>query len=418
MKCFICGTESEICLCDSCRSLQNLELIFDDVVKFKEEKCDNEYIREHALSLENPYLTRELIPDLLSCFRDEDTGYYNCVYLAEARDEKFEDFAVKYLESNNLEEAKSQYILFYLMDSYQKKFDMYTPQIWCDRVEKLNNVLFDTYVKVVEYYSKIGEYDKAQHMLDKAVLVAEGGDSNKFFVHRPENASITIGNLVKDLNRYKTVKPYWPTKEDRQRIMIEIYDSKGIAHPRIKPKKVEECDFTPIKFTYTVDENNFTAFWFDDAFTVSKMKVAYSVAAVKVRDGIAVDRFNSFINPDKNTVAIKDAAKKAGVDTDTIKNAPELDLVMAKFFEFVGDDVLVTSSIGNQRRLLSRGARYNGMSEINNKLFSLDDMAEEMGIEETDRESLLKLFGIKEGSTTLEKAELNITLLKEINEYE
>ena len=420
MKCLCCGKDSDAFLCENCRTIKNLDLIFDDIVRYNDETCENSYIKEYATSLEKTYLVRNIASELFALFPDEKLDYYLCVYYAEARDERFEKIALQYLSENNLDKIRAQHVLFYLLDEYSRKFDMYSPAQWCEKVETSDNVLFDIYVRVIEYYSRIGKYEKAQAVLSKAIFTAISGPADKFFVFKQENAANKTDKLKNDLDRYKAGKPYWPTTEERRKIIAEFYDKKGITHPRITPKptKIKESDFTPPRITYTVDENNYTTFWFDDAFTISKMRVAYSVAAVKVRDSVITDRFSSFINPNEGTATVKDAAKKAGVDADTIKNAPDIDLVMTDFFKFVGDDVLVTSEIGNQRRLLSRGARYTGMSTITNNIFSLDDLAEEMGIDETDRTALLNMFGLEEGTTSLEKAEINITLLKKINEYE
>lgn len=49
---------------------------------------------------------------------------------------------------------------------------------------------------------------------------------------------------------------------------------------------------------------------------------------------------------------------------DAVRNADDVDLVMKQFFAFVGGDTLVsTQALGSQGKLLSRAARYAGMTE-------------------------------------------------------
>ena len=61
-----------------------------------------------------------------------------------------------------------------------------------------------------------------------------------------------------------------------------------------------------------------------------------------------------------------------------IEGAEDVDQVMVKFFDFVGDAVLVsTGALGEQARLLCRAARYAGMKRLPNKLYDLLDLAAE-----------------------------------------
>ena len=95
---------------------------------------------------------------------------------------------------------------------------------------------------------------------------------------------------------------------------------------------------------------------------------------------------------------------------------------MKKFFEFVGDDVLVsTEASGEQAKLISRAARYAGMSEIKNEFFDLLDMAEdtskEFDLENNTREYLLKELAIDEGESALAKAEINIKIYDKLESY-
>ena len=101
--------------------------------------------------------------------------------------------------------------------------------------------------------------------------------------------------------------------------------------------------------------------------------------------------------------------QEAGVDLSVIENAEAVTSVIPKFFAFVGDDVLIsTDALGNQFKLLSRAARYAGMSEIKNAICDLLDVAADVspdldGVNNT-REHLLAHFAIAEGKNALEKA--------------
>lgn len=95
---------------------------------------------------------------------------------------------------------------------------------------------------------------------------------------------------------------------------------------------------------------------------------------------------------------------------------------MPKFFAFVGNDVLVsTGALGNQAKLISRAARYAGMSEIKNEFYDILDLAADTSTEfdlaNNTREYLLDRFSITEGKNALEKAKINKQLYDVLKNY-
>ena len=203
-----------------------------------------------------------------------------------------------------------------------------------------------------------------------------------------------------------------------------FYDEKGIKYPRIenKPEKIKENEFAPIKECYKEKLDSYCAFWCSEAFSVSAAKGIYAVAAVKVVDGNIVDSFESFIRPWDGTNSRKYAAKEANVDLEIIENADDVDLVIPKFFDFVGEDVLVsTGALGNQSKLLSRAARYSGTREIKNEFYDILDLAadtsDEFDLANNTREFLLSYFSVTEGITALGKAEVNVELYNKLINY-
>jgi DNA polymerase III alpha subunit (gram-positive type) len=203
-----------------------------------------------------------------------------------------------------------------------------------------------------------------------------------------------------------------------------FYDEKGIAYPRIatRPAKTPENEFAPINECFDDELNDFSAFWCAEAFSVSAAKSIYQIAAVKVKDGKIVDEFQSYIRPWDGSIGRKAAAKEANVSLDVIECADDIDIVLPKFFEFVGEDILVsTAALGNQAKLLSRAARYAGLKEIKNEFFDLLDLAadtdSQFDLANNTREYLLSFFNIDEGSDSLGKARVNAMLYQKLSEY-
>ena len=136
-----------------------------------------------------------------------------------------------------------------------------------------------------------------------------------------------------------------------------------------------------------------------------------------------VDTFESYIRPwDGGVNTKKAAAKEAGVPMEVIEGADDVDLVIPKFFSFVGNDVLVsTGALGTQAKLISRAARYTGMKEIVNEFYDLLDLAADTSADfdlaNNTREYLLTHFSIEEGKSALEKAMLNKQLFDALMSY-
>jgi DNA polymerase III alpha subunit (gram-positive type) len=144
---------------------------------------------------------------------------------------------------------------------------------------------------------------------------------------------------------------------------------------------------------------------------------------VKVENGQIVDEFQSFVRPwDANKASRQSAAKEAGVSLSVIEGAEDVDQVMVKFFDFVGEDVLVsTGALGNQAKLLTRAARHSGMREIKNEFYDILDLAADTSVKfdlaNNTRGFLLSYFLIAEGTTALEKAKVNVELYNKLTNY-
>ena len=175
-----------------------------------------------------------------------------------------------------------------------------------------------------------------------------------------------------------------------------------------------------------MEELKYNILWLDDYFgQLPENAEGYIKKALKtfnrdVDDAIeygfkvkGVDTFEAFIRPwDGGSATRKDAAKKAGVPLKTIESAEDVDLVMPKFFEFVGDNILVsTEALGNQAKIITRAVRYAGMNEIKNEFYDLLDLAadisEDFDMENNTRSYLCSYFGINAGRSAREKALAN-----------
>lgn len=387
MKCLHCGKASDTYLCSACTTPIILDTIFNQICSYDPDACENPYLAAFAAGLTEKRAERNIIPDILGQFDFAVTEYYYCRYFRMCRDARFEDAAVSYLQTHDLSDIRTQNVLLMLIQSYiYSPKDYIKPRKWCDIVAETDNLCCELYVAAAYYFAMIGEY--------------------------------TISKLEKQrklTNRYRTKRPYWPITEDRRRAIAAIYDKKGIKYPRITflPKKVPENEFAPINECRDEDLSEYCVFWCSEVFSLSAARSIYQIAAVKVCENAIKDSFESFIRPwNSGRDAKNTAAREAGVSVDVLESAEDVDIVMEKFFAFVGDDVLVSvGALGNQGKLISRAARYTGMKEIKNEFLDLLDLAADISVEfdfsNNTREYLLSRFSIFDGKTALEKARAN-----------
>ena len=423
MKCLNCGCTCEHYLCDACTTADVLEKVFNEIRFYKPETCENPYLLEFASGLTEKYAERDIIPVILDLFDFEISEFYYCQYYRMRRDARFEDAAIAYLNTHELDNIRTQNVLYDLIESYIPN-DFIKPKKWCELIAESENLCCELYAVAAKYFAMIGEYKLADSVADKGLELCNDEKRRVFLFYSLENMISRLEKQKEDTNRYRTKKPYWPATEERRRAVAMFYDEKGIKYPRIenRPEKIKESEFAPINECFDDDLTDYCAFWCADTFSLSAAKGIYQIAAVKVRDGEITEEFQQLIRPWDGIADRKDAAKKASVELSVIESAEDVDQVMSRFFEFVGDDVLITTgALGNQAKLISRAARYAGMREIKNEFYDLLDLAadtsSEFDLANNTREYLLAHFSIAEGKSALDKAQINKQLYDALKNY-
>ena len=418
MNCIYCGKKSDTLMCPNCQTIDKLDEVFFEVLFFKSENCTLENVRSFVEGFENPIDAKKQLPEILKLFVGQDVSYYWCRYYKAMRDEQFEESAIAYLSQHDGWDIHKQRVLYDLLSFYLRN-DFIKPAKWCTLIKETDGLCAELYETAAQFLAMIGDYDEAQAITEQAL------NSNSYLFSNQENMKVSIDKLKVDIERYRTKRPYWPATEERRRKLAGIYDEKGISYPRIttKPAKVPENEFEPIEEYMDELPEDYCAFWCSAVFGVTAAKCIYQIAAVRVRGGEVVDQFQSFVRPWDSSIGKKSAAKEIGVDVEVLQAADDVDLVLPRFFEFVGNDVLVsTDALGNQAKLLSRAARYSGMKRINNAFCDLLDAAADISSEfdmvNNNREYLLTYFNLSEGRDALGKAMCNTMICRKLVEYD
>ena len=111
MKCLNCGVSADQHLCGCCQKPEILDKIFNEVRFYKPETCKNPYLSEFASGLTEKYAERDVIPAILDLFDFEISEFYYCQYYRMRRDARFEDAAITYLNTHELDNIRTQNVL-------------------------------------------------------------------------------------------------------------------------------------------------------------------------------------------------------------------------------------------------------------------------------------------------------------------
>ncbi|MEH7388703.1 PolC-type DNA polymerase III [Bacillus sp. JJ1474] len=97
------------------------------------------------------------------------------------------------------------------------------------------------------------------------------------------------------------------------------------------------------------------------------------LAAVKIHNGEIIDRFESFANPHHPLSAT--TINLTGITDDLVENAPEVDEVLQRFYEWSGDAILVAHNASFDMGFLNVGYKKIGLGKAANPVIDTLELA-------------------------------------------
>ncbi|MDQ1913348.1 PolC-type DNA polymerase III [Paenibacillus sp. GD4] len=97
------------------------------------------------------------------------------------------------------------------------------------------------------------------------------------------------------------------------------------------------------------------------------------IAGVKMKDGKEIDRFATFINPHERIPY--NIQQLTNINDDMVKDAPELEEMLPKFLEFVGNCVLVAHNARFDIGFIQHNCKKLGLAEVTNPVLDTLEMA-------------------------------------------
>ena len=413
MRCLSCGRETEgQVVCSGCKSKVTEELCYK-VALFNYNEPDNELWGEICSSMETPYG----FPELSLCLADE-TDVNRQVFVKikcmDLMHNSYIGVAKKYREyvieqspecekMDALTKAEKNLVKSLLLSSLVSN---YAWEKIGDLPEEIltDEVYLEPSLILADYYTKIYDYQTSEQLLEHAKTI---------YMSEQDQAKIDyyLGDC-KDRECGKK-KAWRPSKRDDIEDFNRYLDLLGVSHGSLsadKRAKIREADFKPFKRCEQAGvPEEYIAVWITSEFYVKANEVV-EVSALHVKNGEILERFHSFVRP------VNKPKKPIYVKEEDYLNAQNIPEVFSKFLGFVKDDIIAIAGFDEQKRLLSRLARYSIMDHLDNEIFDVVEYGEDMSDDFTTytRSTLLEKFGIIEGVTGMEKANATVLLLERL----
>lgn len=141
-------------------------------------------------------------------------------------------------------------------------------------------------------------------------------------------------------------------------------------------------------------KNDFTAIDIETTgLSYSRCKII-ELAAVRYRDGVAVETFQQLVNPNEQLDPF--IIRLTGISDEMLENAPDISEALPRFFDFLGNDIVLGHNVGFDAGFISEKSRELGLPPINNDyintlslarkvligygVYGLSDVAEYLGV--------------------------------------
>lgn len=415
MKCLICGnTVKDHIICNECHGKVTEELCYS-IAKYNYIEPDNSLWAEIISQLEAPYKFRDLSLELAEYIKDARKSFVQiqCMNLMNSTgigvSKRFREFVISNepdCESNGCLSAEEKNLAkAILLSCYVSNYE------W-DKIKDIPNsietdkVFIDTSLILADYYMKVYDYESALMILGKAKDI-----------FKSESDQERLTTAISDCrNRQDGIKKAWrPSKREDIETFYTYLDSIGVNHSSIgndKKSKIRESDFKAFtRYEESELPDRYVALWITSEFFM-KVDEAVEINAIRVINGQIDGEFHSFVRP------VNKPKKSVHVKEEDYLNAPLISEVFPTFLTFIQDNIIASAGFDEQKKLLSRLARYSMMDHISNMILDVVEYGEDQSDDFVTytRTTLLEKYDVSEGVSGMEKAEATMHLVEKMRE--
>lgn len=395
MKCLICGNENGTILCGSCESPENIEIVLNELLKYKSCESENELLRNYVLSFGN---RSEAADEILQiCSRYSMSSIDFTYYIASAYNNKganfrkeFIEFGMKYMNKPNKGKLVTENLLRDISKAYAAEYEFYKAIEICDILSGPDYEAPTANLLRADYLCKIRKLDEAIELLEASYEDLKEKQSVNFCINEEEN-----------IENEKCIKLYEKALEEYREKQNKgyIYEpATQIGREKLKKLLIDEGRYNDDE-SYTVQtEANFDSFVCFDFETTGfspQNNNIIEIGAVKVQNGEIIEYFSELVNP-KGHISEK-IIEITGITNEMVKDSETIYEVLPRFLGFISDSILVAHNAKFDCKFLLRNMRKLGR-ELKNPVFDTLEFSRKSlpRLSSHKLEYLTKHFGIEQ----------------------
>ena len=245
----------------------------------------------------------------------------------------------------------------------------------------------DAYLRV-QGEVQFDKYAKEINIMAKAIMTAQAPPP-RMDTAEEKRVELHLHTQMSSMNGVTPVKTYIKRAIDWGHKAIAITDH-GVV--QAFPDAMNAADKSDLKVIYGVEayliddlgnavfsprgqnlDDTYVVFDIETTGLSKEKEMITEIGAVKVADGKIIDRFSTFVNPQRPISA--EITKLTGITDDMVKDAPTIENVLPEFLKFCEDTVLVAHNASFDTGFIRIAAERAGLGELHHTIVDTLELA-------------------------------------------
>lgn len=250
-----------------------------------------------------------------------------------------------------------------------------------DKIQK------DAYLRV-QGEVQFDKYAKEINIMAKAIMTAQAPPP-RMDTAEEKRVELHLHTQMSSMDGVTPVKTYIKRAIDWGHKAIAITDH-GVV--QAFPDAMNAADKSDLKVIYGVEayliddlgnavfsprgqnlDDTYVVFDIETTGLSKEKEMITEIGAVKVADGKIIDRFSTFVNPQRPISA--EITKLTGITDDMVKDAPTIENVLPEFLKFCEDTVLVAHNASFDTGFIRIAAERAGLGELHHTIVDTLELA-------------------------------------------
>lgn len=245
----------------------------------------------------------------------------------------------------------------------------------------------DAYLRV-QGEVQFDKYAKEINIMAKAIMTAQAPPP-RMDTAEEKRVELHLHTQMSSMDGVTPVKTYIKRAIDWEHKAIAITDH-GVV--QAFPDAMNAADKSDLKVIYGVEayliddlgnavfsprgqnlDDTYVVFDIETTGLSKEKEMITEIGAVKVADGKIIDRFSTFVNPQRPISA--EITKLTGITDDMVKDAPTIENVLPEFLKFCEDTVLVAHNASFDTGFIRIAAERAGLGELHHTIVDTLELA-------------------------------------------